>query len=190
MATYISAHLLLGLVLIAYGLWGLWRPELRNAHTPTAAKGAIVGATTGFVTALTAVFVIPLVPYLQTLRLDKDTMVQALGLSFTVATIALAVRLHSVGGFHDAVVGICVCAGRSARRRVDRLGDPGPHEHGAVSACAVHCLHRTRRGEPSARLGPHRRRNPAATELTNPLRHAFEEIEGHVRDFAMHVGCG
>lgn len=35
----------------------------------------------------------PLVPYMQSLRLQKDELVQALGLTFGVATIALAVRL-------------------------------------------------------------------------------------------------
>lgn len=32
----------------------------------------------------------PAVPYLQALNLDKDELVQALGLSFTISTIALA----------------------------------------------------------------------------------------------------
>ncbi len=56
-----------------------------------------IGLLTGLVTAATAVFVMPLVPYLQTLRLDKDAMVQALGLSFTIATVALAWRLQAAG---------------------------------------------------------------------------------------------
>jgi uncharacterized protein len=34
------------------------------------------------------------VPYLQALRLGKEATVQALGLSFTVATLALAARLQ------------------------------------------------------------------------------------------------
>jgi uncharacterized membrane protein YfcA len=56
----------------------------------------VAGALTGFITAATAVFVIPLVPYLQALlRLEKDEMIRALGLSFTVATVALAIRLHA-----------------------------------------------------------------------------------------------
>ena len=50
-------------------------------------------------TALTAVFVLPWVPYLQTLRLGKDEMVQALGLSFTVATLSLAVKVQMSAPF-------------------------------------------------------------------------------------------
>jgi uncharacterized membrane protein YfcA len=99
-----DARFWLGLVLIAYGGWGLWRPTLpdlsgRHAHAGGGVRGAAtsaaVGAATGLVTALTAVFVLPWVPWLQTLRLDKDAMVQALGLSFTVATLALAIRLQT-----------------------------------------------------------------------------------------------
>ncbi|HMO47306.1 MAG TPA: sulfite exporter TauE/SafE family protein [Rubrivivax sp.] len=97
----IDPHALLGGVLVVYGLWGLWRPALpalsQRASWLSAGLGAGIGALTGLVTAATAVFVIPFVAYLQALRLDKDAMVQALGLSFTVATLALAVRLHSSG---------------------------------------------------------------------------------------------
>jgi len=94
----IDAHLLLGSVLVLYGLWGLWRPALADLSVQATRLGTIAGAATGFLTATTAVFVFPLVPYLQSLRLDKDAMVQALGLSFTVATLALAVRLQASDG--------------------------------------------------------------------------------------------
>src|SRR5690606_6648068 len=53
----------------------------------------------GFVTGGTGVFVIPAVPYLQALGLEKDDLIQALGLSFTVSTIALAIGLAGGGAF-------------------------------------------------------------------------------------------
>lgn len=84
----------LGGILVAYGLWGLWRPRLPDLSLSSKWLSLLAGTTTGFVTALTAVFVLPWVPYLQTLRLSKDEMVQALGLSFTVATLSLAVRIQ------------------------------------------------------------------------------------------------
>jgi len=43
------------------------------------------------------VFVIPAVPYLQALKFDREVLVKALGLSFTVSTIALAWSLASSG---------------------------------------------------------------------------------------------
>jgi uncharacterized protein len=52
------------------------------------------------VTGTTGVFVVPAVPYLQALNLQKDDLVQALGLSFTTSTIALAAGLASHGAFH------------------------------------------------------------------------------------------
>lgn len=90
-----SAHRWLGAILVGYGLWGLWRPSLPDLSGQRRWVGAVVGAATGLVTAMTAVFVLPWVPYLQSLRLEKEAMVQALGLSFTVATLALAVRLQA-----------------------------------------------------------------------------------------------
>jgi uncharacterized membrane protein YfcA len=96
-ALRIDARALLGAVLVLYGAWGLWRPSLPDLSRRTRWVGVLVGLATGAVTTVTAVFAIPLVPYLQTLRLDKDAMVQALGLSFTVATLALAVRLGQSG---------------------------------------------------------------------------------------------
>lgn len=90
-----SAKRWLGAVLIVYGAWGLWRPTLPDFSGRTTWLGAVAGAATGAVTACTAVFVLPWVPYLQSLRLGKDELVQALGLSFTVATLALAVRVQA-----------------------------------------------------------------------------------------------
>jgi uncharacterized membrane protein YfcA len=93
----IDARALLGAVLVLYGAWGLCHPTLPDLSRRTRWLGVLVGAATGAVTTVTAVFAMPLVPYLQSLQLDKEAMVQALGLSFTVATLALAVRLGQSG---------------------------------------------------------------------------------------------
>lgn len=52
-----------------------------------------MGYITGVITAATGVFVIPAVPYLQTLKLNKNELIQALGLAFTASTVALAIKL-------------------------------------------------------------------------------------------------
>lgn len=96
-AAAMMAQRLLGAVLVLYGLWGLWRPRLPALGPRARWVGLAVGGATGAVTAATAVFVLPLVPFLQALRLDKDAMIQALGLSFTAATLALALRLQASG---------------------------------------------------------------------------------------------
>lgn len=106
-----SAKRWLGTILIVYGAWGLWRPTLPDFSGRGPWLGAVAGAATGVVTAATAVFVLPWVPYLQSLRLSKDEMVQALGLSFTVATLALAVRVQASApmwwSFASGAVAIC-----------------------------------------------------------------------------------
>lgn len=87
----------LGMALVVYAGLGLlhWRMHVRPALEPW--LGPLVGVATGLVTAATGVFVIPAVPYLQALGLEKDELVRALGLSFLVSTIALGASL-GLGG--------------------------------------------------------------------------------------------
>lgn len=92
-----TAVLLLGGVLVAYGAWGLRRPALPPPGRHARWLGAAAGGLAGLLTAATGVFVMPMVPYLQSLALERDALIQALGLSFTVATLALAVRLGRIG---------------------------------------------------------------------------------------------
>jgi uncharacterized membrane protein YfcA len=99
-----SARLTLGAVLVAYGLWGLARPALPAPGRLARPLGGAAGLLSGLLTAATGVFVMPLVPYLQSLRLAKEELIQALGLSFLVATLALAVRLGPLAVLSGAAV--------------------------------------------------------------------------------------
>jgi uncharacterized membrane protein YfcA len=72
--------------------------------------GPVTGFVTGAITAATGVFVIPAVPYLQALGLGKEELVQALGLSFTVSTIALAVNVTADGAMGTAATGTMIAA--------------------------------------------------------------------------------
>ena len=95
----------LGAALVVYGLWGL--SGARVSQVPAGAErllGPLVGAVTGLVTAATGVFVIPAVPYLQALGLTRDELVQAMGLSFTVSTVALAAGLMLNGQYSAAAL--------------------------------------------------------------------------------------
>lgn len=87
-----AAHALGGALLV-YALYGLAGPGLHVARQREKWLGPLCGLVTGVVTAATGVFVMPAVPYLQGLGLSRDEMVQALGLSFTVSTLALAIGL-------------------------------------------------------------------------------------------------
>jgi uncharacterized membrane protein YfcA len=88
-----AATAFLGAALALYGVVGLAKPRLRVPPAAEPWAGPLVGTLTGLVTGATGVFVIPAVPYLGSLGLERDDLVQALGLSFTVSTLALAAGL-------------------------------------------------------------------------------------------------
>ena len=90
--------LALGIALMAYAISGLAALKLTVPASAERWMGPLAGASTGAITAATGVFVIPAVPYLQAIGLTKDELVQALGLSFTVSTLALAVTLAGSAG--------------------------------------------------------------------------------------------
>ncbi|MET4578541.1 sulfite exporter TauE/SafE family protein [Ottowia thiooxydans] len=89
----------LGLLLIAYAAYALVSPDLAVPPRLESWLSPIIGLVTGVITGATGVFAMPAVPFLQALRLDKDELVQALGLSFTVSTVALALGLMAHGAF-------------------------------------------------------------------------------------------
>ncbi|WP_394781605.1 sulfite exporter TauE/SafE family protein [Undibacterium sp.] len=87
----------LGAALIVYALMGLASVKLAVSVPMERRLGPAIGAITGIVSAATGVFTLPAVPFLQALGLNKDDMVQAMGLAFTVSTVALALNLIAVG---------------------------------------------------------------------------------------------
>lgn len=105
-----QASIALGVALMAYALVGL--AAVRFSVPPRAERwlAPIVGAATGLVTAATGVFVIPAVPYIGALGLAKDDLIQALGLSFTVSTVALAVSLAESGAIEAWTAGASLLA--------------------------------------------------------------------------------
>jgi len=105
-----AATAALGAALILYGVVGLAKPRLRVPPAAEPWAGPLVGVTTGLVTGATGVFVIPAVPYLGSLGLERDDLVQALGLSFTVSTFALAGGLMLHGTLPFAATGTSLLA--------------------------------------------------------------------------------
>jgi uncharacterized membrane protein YfcA len=121
----------LGIALIAYAAFGLM--NVRVPRVPAWAEwwlGALVGGATGFITAATGVFVIPAVPYLQALGFEREGFMQALGLSFTVSTIALAWSLVGAGtlnlgtGLYSLLALVPALAGMIAGQHLLRVMRP------------------------------------------------------------------
>ena len=88
----------LGVALIVYAVFALASPSFAVSPSREKWLSPAIGGITGLITGATGVFVMPAVPFLQSLRFSKDELVQALGLSFTISTIALAAGLY----LHDA----------------------------------------------------------------------------------------
>lgn len=100
----------LGGALALYALTGLFLPTLRVPPGAERWLGPLCGLVTGLITSATGVFVIPAVPYLQALGLERNELVQALGLSFTVSTLALAAGLLWNGALTGGEVGASLIA--------------------------------------------------------------------------------
>lgn len=79
----------LGVALMLYGILGVSRIRLQVPSRTEPWLGPTMGAANGAVATATGVFMFPVIPYIQSLGLDRDDLVQAQGISFTVSAIAL-----------------------------------------------------------------------------------------------------
>jgi uncharacterized protein len=89
--------IVLGVMLVIYAIVGLNKFDFHVAPHDEKWIGGVVGVITGAVSAATGVQVIPSMPFMQAIGMQKDELVQALGVFFTVATVALAFNLTSAG---------------------------------------------------------------------------------------------
>jgi uncharacterized membrane protein YfcA len=95
----------LGAALAVYAALGLVNVRFRTPPRAEIWLGLLMGAATGAITVATGIFVMPGTPYVQSLQFGRDKLVQALGLSFTVSTITLALALAYAGQIHASVAG-------------------------------------------------------------------------------------
>jgi uncharacterized membrane protein YfcA len=102
-------------------------------------------------TAATGVFVIPAVPYLQALSFDREDLMKALGLSFSVSTVALAWSLAGSGsldlgtGLYSLLALVPALAGMIAGQCLLRVMRPETFRRWFFQNW--HFLGRTRRSE-------------------------------------------
>jgi uncharacterized protein len=87
----------LGVLLVIYAIIGLSKFAFAVAPRNEKWVGGIVGLITGMISAATGVQVIPSMPFMQAIGMEKDELVQALGVFFTVATVMLSINLTTSG---------------------------------------------------------------------------------------------
>jgi uncharacterized membrane protein YfcA len=88
---------LLGLLLIVYAGLGLAGRHFTISPRVERWAGPLLGAANGVLTGMTGSFVVPGVMFLQALGLPRDGLIQAMGMLFTVSTLALALALGGNG---------------------------------------------------------------------------------------------
>ncbi len=89
--------LVLGLSLCLYGGLSLTRPQVPKPGDKEKWLSPLIGAINGGLTGVTGSFVVPGVLYLQALGWPRDIFVQAMGVLFTVSTVALAASMTGRG---------------------------------------------------------------------------------------------
>lgn len=102
--SYLSG--LLGGLLVIYALVGLkgWLLPASIAKAPR--MGLVFGGVNGLFTGMTGAFVMPGVLYLQGLALPRDALIQAMGILFTLSTLALAMSLEGHLGIDEQLGGL------------------------------------------------------------------------------------
>jgi uncharacterized membrane protein YfcA len=117
---------LLGGLLVVYSALNLTGVRIEIVARREIWAGPLLGTANGILTGMTGSFVVPGVMFLQAIGLSRDALVQAMGILFTVSTIALALALrgHSLLtpelGFVSTTAVIPALVGMVAGQRIRR----------------------------------------------------------------------
>lgn len=123
-----AADLLLGLLMIIYAVPMLLGASLSIPSRLERPLGVAVGLLNGILSGLTGSYTVPGVMYLQALGLQRDELIQAMGLLFLLSTVALGISLGGFGlmGGREALASLALAVpalsgvwlGQRTRRRV------------------------------------------------------------------------
>ena len=91
------AKAILGLVLISYALWALRNKTFALSAALERLLKVPTGFCTGFVNGLTGSQVMPVLPYLLSLDLNKSAFIQAINISFTFSSLIMLVGMNRLG---------------------------------------------------------------------------------------------
>jgi len=87
----------LGVVLAVYAGFALTGPPLALPARWERPAAMPAGLLTGLVNGVTGSQIMPVLPYLMAVGLDKDRFVQAINISFTLSTVVMAIGLAGLG---------------------------------------------------------------------------------------------
>ncbi|MCC9624243.1 sulfite exporter TauE/SafE family protein [Thalassospira sp. MA62] len=93
----IIAGAVLGLVLMNYGIITLFRPGRPMSDKMADRLAPISGFATGLVNGITGSQVMPILPFLLSVRLDPKRFIQTINISFSLSSIIMALGLARLG---------------------------------------------------------------------------------------------
>lgn len=108
---------ILGAVLIIYGVWGYLNQTFRIRDELIPRLNPFIGLTTGIVNGATGSQIFPIMPYLLSLNISKEMLVQTINLSFTISSLIMLSTMWSLGvinaslalSYSMAVIPVVVC---------------------------------------------------------------------------------
>jgi uncharacterized membrane protein YfcA len=83
--------------MLLYGIWGLKKGISQLSKKREAQLKVPVGILSGLVNGVTGSQIMPIMPYLLSLKMDRDLFVQAINSSFTFSTIIMIIGLGKLG---------------------------------------------------------------------------------------------
>ena len=120
---------LLGLVLLGFALTRFldYEPTIPAKYEPAAS--IILAPLNGFITGTTGVYLVPSLLYMRAIGFRRDTLIQAMGIFFTMSSIALAISLqrHELLSMENGLLSLVVLLpafagmylGRHVRKNID-----------------------------------------------------------------------
>lgn len=96
----------LGGVMVCYGIWGLAHGIMSLSPKGEKLLMLPVGFVSGLINGATGSQIMPIMPYLLGLKMDRNLFVQTINCSFTVNTLVMMVGLGKLGLLTLPVVGI------------------------------------------------------------------------------------
>jgi len=120
----------LGIALVIYSTIGLFKIRFTVPRRHEIWLSPVIGFLTGLVAGSTGVFAIPAGPYYQAIGLDKDELVQMLGMSFSLGAAVLALVLWRNGVMNlgnatgSALAVLPALAGMAVGQRIRSMASP------------------------------------------------------------------
>jgi uncharacterized membrane protein YfcA len=95
---------LLAIVLFLYGCWGLRNRQFKIPNKLIPTLNPIIGFMTGVINGATGSQIFPVMPYLLSLNISKDILVQTINLSFTLSSLIMLISLSQLNALNTASI--------------------------------------------------------------------------------------